>query len=543
VFRTLWRGRRPRGPRAARPALEALEARALPSFAAPVSYTIGTQTDDGIDGVATGDFRGDGRADLAVVHSSDNTVNVLLNNGDGTFQPAVSYPTAVLGPGFVFAGDFNGDGRLDLAVGGRHPTTTHSLVSILLGNGDGTFQPAHTYDTGVGSRGMTVGDFLGNGRLDIAVANFAMVDPTHTSVGVLLNNGDGTFAPPSVTPVLGPVRSVAAGDFTGDGRADLAVADGLGIDGMLDPNYPAGMTVLLSNGDGTFTTAGHYLSPATPGDGIINPEYISTGDLRNNGVTDVIESDYDHNINVFLGNGDGTFRPAVGYDTGAYPRVTAVADLSGNGTPDLVVDNIGSWTDSPPEAGSVAVLRGNGDGTFQAPVQYTPFNYPNIMALGDFTGGGLPDLAVTQVHDGHSVGVLLNQGETLTATGATLQATAGQHFAAVVASFTDAGPNPGAATDYTAVIDWGDGTPLATGGVAVLGPGSYEVAASHTYASSGSYTVTVYAYDDRSAGRLAVTTTTAEVADSAAPPGAAGAEAAALDPALLAGALDKDRWH
>jgi hypothetical protein len=314
---------------------------------------------------------------------------------------------------------------------------------------------------------------------------------------------------------------VAAGDFTGDGRADLAVADGLGINGVLDPNYPAGTTILLSNGDGTFTTAGHYDSPATPGGGIINPEFISTGDLRNNGITDVIVSDYDHNINVFLGNGDGTFQPAVGYDTGAYPRVTAVADLNGNGIPDLVVGNIGSWNDHPPEAGSVAVLLGNGDGTFQAPVPYTPFPYPNILALGYFTGDGLPDLAVTRVHDGHSVGVMLNLGE-LTATGTTIQATAGQDFAAVVASFTDPGPDPGRATDYRAVIDWGDGTPPSLGGISQVGAGTYEVPASHTYAAAGEYQAVVTITDNRDPSRTAVAETTVEVMAPGAPGGADG---------------------
>lgn len=500
-----------------RPVFDVLETRALPSFAPPTSYTVGTQTDDGVAGVAAGDFRGIGRNDLAVTHTVDSTVNILLNTGDGTFQPAVSYPTGAMNPGLVIVGDFDGDGNLDLVVGGHDPVSIHSLVSILLGNGDGTFHLARTYDSGVGSRGMTVGDFLGNGRLDIAVANFAMVDSTHTSVGILLNNGDGTFQAPYAIPVLGPVRSVAAGDFTGDGRADLAVADGLGIDGVLDPNYPAGMTVLLSNGDGTFTTAGHYLSPATPGDGIINPEYISTADLRNNGITDVIESDYDHNINVFLGNGDGTFQPAVGYDTGAYPRPTAVADLNDDGIPDLVVGNIGNWNDHPPEAGSVAVFLGTGDGTFQDPVQYTPFPYLNVLALADFNGDGLPDLAVTRVHDGHAVGVMLNLGD-LVATGTTLPATTGQDFVAVVASFRDAGPEPGQATDYRAVMDWGDGTPLSLGGVSEVGAGTYEVPASHAYAAAGEYQATVTITDNRDPNRTATASTTIDVMD----PGGAG---------------------
>src|SRR5262249_33651403 len=158
----------------------------------------------------------------------------------------------------------------------------------------------------------------------------------------------------------------------------------------LDQNYPAGVDILLGNGDGTFRAAGRYLSPATPGGGTINPEFVITGDLRNNGITDVIACNYDHNLNVFLGNGDGTFQPAVGYDTGEYPRATAVVDVNDDGIPDIVVANIGTVNPMEPEDGSVAVLLGNGDGTFQDAIQYTPFRYPGWLAVGDFNGDGLP---------------------------------------------------------------------------------------------------------------------------------------------------------
>jgi hypothetical protein len=307
---------------------------------------------------------------------------------------------------------------------------------------------------------------------------------------------------------------VVAGDFNGDGKTDLAVCDGFGVNGVLDGTYPAGMTILLGNGDGTFTTAGQYVSPATPGGGTVNPERITAGDLRNNGITDVIVSDYDHNVNVFLGNGDGTFQPAVGYDTGEYGRAVAIADVNGDGKMDLVVNNVGIVTANPPEAGSVAVLLGNGDGTFQAPIQYTPFNYPGGLAVGDFNGDGLPDVAVTRVQDGHSVNVMLNLGE-LAATGTTVQGTAGQDVAAVVASFTDAGP--GLATDYGAVINWGDNTPLSTGGISALGAGNYEVAASHQYAATGSYSITVLLTDNRTSGRTATAVSTATVTAPAVP--------------------------
>ena len=434
-LRQIWKPRlssAARRGRTYRPVFDVLETRALPSFAAPVSYNIGTQpsptnNSTGADGVTTGDFTGNGLADLAVVHGIDNTLNILLNNGDGTFRPAVSYPCPGIGfqATWVTAADLNGDGILDLAVMGNRDSSLEGVIDVFLGNGDGTFRFSRSYDSGPVSRGgIAVGDFLGNGQLDLAVAVFGSLDSTHTSIGIFLNNGDGTFQPRYPVPVLGPVRSVTVADFNGDGKADLAVADGLGVNGQLDQNYPAGLTILLGNGDGTFRTAGHYLSPATPGGGTVNPEFVVAGDLNNDGITDVVVCNYDHNINVYLGNGDGTFQPAVGYDTGqspggyeggdvngTYPRAVAIADINGDGIPDLVVDNIGNSNTNPVQLGSVAVLLGNGDGTFQHPIQYTPFNYPGWLAVGDFTGDGLPDIAVTQVQDGHSVNVLRNQPE------------------------------------------------------------------------------------------------------------------------------------
>jgi hypothetical protein len=446
MFRTMRRNGRKGNFRAAkaihfqgrgfRPALEALETRVLLSFAAPVSYNIGTQptptnNSTGADGVTTGDFTGNGRADLAVVHTRENTLNILLNNGDGTFQPAVSYscPNMELGATWVTAVDLTGNGILDLAVLGNHNNSAlDGVIDIFMGNGDGTFQPAVSYASGPGSRGgIAVGDFNGDGHPDLAVADFNYAGP-FSYVGMLINQGDGTFNPVQLVPVNYPAaRSVTVGDFDHDGHADLAVADGVGGNGMLDPTYPAGMTILLGNGDGTFRHAGQYNSPATPGGGTVNPEFITIGDLRHNGMTDIVECNYDHNLNVFLGNSDGTFQQAVGYDTGqspggyeggdvngTYPRAVALADLTGNGKLDLVVDNIGNSNTTPVQLGSVAILLGNGDGTFQHPIQYTPFNYPGWLAVADFNGDGLPDIAVTRLQDGHSVNILLNQREDTT---------------------------------------------------------------------------------------------------------------------------------
>src|SRR5207248_3145110 len=134
---------------------------------------------------------------------------------------------------------------------------------------------------------------------------------------------NGTFKPFYTVGVPPAARSVTSGDFNRDGKADLAVADGLGINNTLDTKYPAGVTILLGKGNGTFTTAGQYHSLPTPdagndgkgGGDIVNPELITAADLNGDGKLDLVESLYDHNIDVFLGNGNGTFHSAVGYAT------------------------------------------------------------------------------------------------------------------------------------------------------------------------------------------------------------------------------------
>ena len=210
--------------------------------------------------LVAGDFNGDGRTDLAVANDGSNDVSVLLGNGDGTFQDQVWYAAGIW-PSAVVAGDFNGDGRTDLAVANKDSND----VSVLLGNGDGTFRGQVRYVAGLGPSAVVAGDFNGDGRTDLAVANAGSND-----VSVLLSNGDGTFQNQVRYAVGTEPSALVAGDFNGDGRTDLAVAN----NGFND------VSVLLGNGDGTFQHQVWYAAGT-------GPSALVAGDFNGDGRTDL----------------------------------------------------------------------------------------------------------------------------------------------------------------------------------------------------------------------------------------------------------------
>jgi hypothetical protein len=361
-----------------------------PSFGPPRWFGAGV----GPVSVAVGDFNGDGKLDLAVANGS-GTVSVLLGNGDGTFRAAVNYRVGLY-PWSVAVGDFNGDGKLDLAVDNLGDESANpGFVSVLMGNGDGTFQAAANYDTGMTSYSVAVGDFNKDGKLDLVVASRGSLANLFSdgNVWVLLGNGDGTFQP---AVAYGPevnARFVAVGDFNGDGNPDLAVAaTGMGGAG-------AGISVLLGNGDGTFQSAVGYDSG----------EYdtvVVVGDFNGDGKLDLAVANGSGTVRVLLGNGDGTFQTAASYAVGLVPLSMAVGDFNGDGQLDLVVANA-AVGDSP--SGTLSVLLGNGDGTFQTAITYGAGTNadPWCAAVGDFNGDGKPDLAVAN-NASANVAVLLN---------------------------------------------------------------------------------------------------------------------------------------
>jgi hypothetical protein len=313
-------------------------------------------------------------------------VSVFLGNGDGTFQPRVDYQ---VGPGAwaVQTADFNGDGVLDLAVvdrGGDYSITPPAAsVSVLLGKGDGTFAPAINSPTNPYPLALTIADLNGDGALDLALASDAT-----PNLSLLMGNGHGGFqAPISIAdPSKAVALAVAAADLNGDGRPDLVTADGA---------YD--VDVFLGSGGGSFATPVAYPS-AMDSCCLTEPAAIAIADLNGDGKPDLAAANTGtSNVSVFKGNGDGTFQPQVPFTTNRGPQVVAITDINADGHPDLLA--------TAPTSSDLIVLLGNGDGTFQPQIFFGVPNGAGAVATGDLNGDGLPDAVVINGTD--TVSVLL----------------------------------------------------------------------------------------------------------------------------------------
>ena len=237
-----------------------------------------------------------------------------------------------------------------------------------------------------------MGDFNGDGKQDLVVSF-----PQSDQVGLLLGNGDGTFKPLVSYPVDRNPRWVGVADFNGDGKLDLVTANTRSGD----------VSVLLGNGDGTFRPAVNLPAGQRPNRGVV-------GDFNRDGKLDLAilnasSPTTSATINVLLGNGDGTFQASQPYPIGGNPRSIVVADFDGDGKLDLAVDVDASATNTP----SLAVLRGNGDGTFQPPIQFAKWVALTTvfeMAVGDFNNDRKPDVAVANGTSGNTahLSVLIN---------------------------------------------------------------------------------------------------------------------------------------
>ena len=338
-----------------------------------------------INAAVVGDFNGDGKLDVVSINSggSEYELDVAIGNGDGTFQSTViqniysiSQPT----PYAMAVGDFNGDGRLDVALWGVSGADNASEVVIFLGNGNGTFTYSSTYaapnstDFNPGSNSLYVADFNGDGKLDLAALT------PYNGVFIFLGKGDGTFQTAVGYSTVDPnhpndytAYGLAVGDLNGDGKMDIAVTE------------TSGMAVLLNNGNGTFGTATYYDSGIAPFESQMG---IALGDVNGDKKNDIVITDYYGNVVLYLNQGSGKFavKGVIAKLGVSFPWLVSIADINGDKKMDVVLTDF--W-------GEIWTFYGKGKGTFTAgpvyPLQYWD-SAPSNVILADFNGDGALDI-------------------------------------------------------------------------------------------------------------------------------------------------------
>jgi len=324
---------------------------------------------------ALADFNGDSKPDILAVGGS--TVYVLLNNGDGTFGAPVSTAINTSAPGVIAIGDFNGDGKVDISVPVAAPQNGYSAVSILLGNGDGTFQPPiNSSDFVVTPVSAQVADLNQDGKLDILWGGNQLL--------VFLGNGNGTVQNALITPGTGGLEAVV--DFNGDGIPDV-ISDAY-------QNHFIQSSIFLGKGDGTFSSPAVIFSVETP----FSLLQVLTGDFNSDGKMDLLFSAGQFDIiapndYVLLGNGDGTFQSPITLSN-VLGFASAIGDFNGDGIPDAVSTAVSEDYGNPLSV--VSVSLGQGNGNFSADTVLItcgpgPLCFGKTVTVGDLNGDGYPD--------------------------------------------------------------------------------------------------------------------------------------------------------
>ena len=352
--------------------------------------------------VAAADINQDGVRDLIVTRFGPtdtanpyHSVVALLGNGNGSFQSPLR--SNVYSPGPLAVTDMNGDGKLDLVVGNHLGSTLgNSALSLLLGNGDGTFQPPQSLFSGVSDAAIAVADVNSDHISDILAAGAGSPD----GVSVLLGNGNGTFRNAQIFPVRFDPRAIIVRDLNGDGILDIATANVSGYT----------VSVLLGNGNGTFQAERQFPSGS-------NPFSLAAEDLNHDGILDLIvgneisfsKGDFaagrgsnTDTVSVLFGNGDGTFQARQTFTVDNGPHSVAIADINADNNADIVAVNRIS--------DDVSVLTGNGDGTFPTQKRFATGNFPSSLVVGDFNGDRIRD-AVTTNSLSSDLSLLLGNGD------------------------------------------------------------------------------------------------------------------------------------
>ena len=335
--------------------------------------------------VISGDFNKDGKQDLIAANLFSGSISVLIGDGAGGFSMPNNIPviTNFVGvPGSVAAGDFNGDGNLDVAIPVLYDP---GRVIVMNGDGTGNFVFANEYATGQNSTAITIADFNSDSKPDIAVANKGIGAGIPGNVSVLLNDGSGGFAAATNFNAGTNPSALVSGDYTGDGKNDLAVAN----------KGSANVSILVNNGSGGFAAPVNIATGNAPSG-------IAQGFLNNDTRLDLaVSNQTDGTVSILLADNTGGFNAATNFNSGPAPVGIAVNDFDGNGKQDLAITNA--------NANQTAVLLSNGSGGYGAPSFLSVGAEPLSLVSGDFNGDSKGDLAVAN-NGSNNLSILLGIG-------------------------------------------------------------------------------------------------------------------------------------